>query len=153
MIKIEIEINKKSVIEICTNFLKQFITFLYKWLTTEGEALGYILGHIHFMMFVLLILGILISHTLYPNVWLQLFIFCLIFIIWLQHVFLKVCVSIVAEKDLTNSHSPFHELLETLFGVSIHDFTNYFIVAETTALCCLGLELISRCSIYLKHHL
>ena len=64
--------------------------------------------------------------------------------VWLQHIFLKVCVSIIAEKDLTKNTSPFHEILETLFGISTEDFTNYFIVAETVALVFLGLEIFSR---------
>ena len=64
--------------------------------------------------------------------------------VWLQHIFLKVCVSIIAEKDLTKNTSPFHEILETLFGISTDDFTNHFIVAETVALVFLGLEIFSR---------
>ena len=151
MVKISIELdtwsfNKETIILSSTDFLKSAIRYIYKWLTTDGEALGYILGHIHFMLFILLILCVLISHTLYPNFWFQLLIFCIIFIIWLQHIFLKVCVSIVAEKELTNNKSPFHELLETMFGISTDDFINYFIVAETFSLGFLGLELIARIS-------
>jgi len=150
MLKIEIEIEKDSFIQSSVEFLKHIIQFLYKWLTTDGEALGYILGYIHFMLFVLLLLGILISHTIYTNIWLQFTIVCVIFAIWLQHIFLKVCVSIVAEKEFTNSISPFHELLETVFQISTNDFTNYFIVAETVALWCLFLELVCRYCIYLN---
>jgi len=143
MLRILIEIDKNSVINSSTQFIKKWIQFLYKWLTTEGEALGYILGFIHFMLFILLLLGVIISHTIYPAFWLQLLIFSVIFIVWLQHIFLKVCVSIVAEKEFTNNISPFHELLETVFNISTNDFTNYFIVAETVGLGCLGLELVS----------
>jgi len=150
MLKIEIEIEKDSFIQSSVEFLKHIIQFLYKWLTTDGEALGYILGYIHFMLFVLLLLGILISHTIYTNIWLQFTIVCVICVIWLQHIFLKVCVSIVAEKEFTNSISPFHELLETVFQISTNDFTNYFIVAETVALWCLFLELVCRYCIYLN---
>jgi hypothetical protein len=147
---LKIEIDKHVWIDGSATFLKQIIQFCYKWLTTEGEALGYILGYIHFMLFVLLLIGIVVSHTIYPNIWLQFTIFCIILVVWLQHIFLKVCVSIVAEKDFTNSISPFHELLETVFQISTNDFTNYFIVAETVALWCLFLELVCRYCIYLN---
>ena len=150
MLTIQIEWNKDSIVESSTHLIKNTIRFLYKWLTSEGEALGYILGHIHFTLFVCLLLLVVVSHTIYPNVWLQFFVVCIIFLIWLQHVFLKVCISIIAEKDFTNHISPFHHILETVFGVSIHDFTNYFIVAETVALLCFSLELISRCIIQIQ---
>ena len=144
MLRILIELDKDTIILSSVTFLKKTIQFSYKWLTTDGEALGYILGHIHFMLFILLLICVILSHTLYPNFWFQLILFCVITIVWLQHIFLKVCVSVVAEKDLTQNTSPFHQLLETMFGVSTDDFTSYFIVAETTGLACLALELISK---------
>jgi hypothetical protein len=147
--KIQIEIDKDSIIQTSVDYLKRAITFCYKWLTNEGEALGYILGHIHFMLFSMLVTLVILSHTVYPNFWLQLALFCVIFIVWAQHIFLKVCVSIVAEQELTQKRSPFHELLENVFQISTDDFINYFVVTETTALGCLGLELISRVCIYL----
>lgn len=147
--KIEIQIDKESIIHSSVENLKNTIRFLYKWLTNEGEALGYILGYIHFMLFMFLMVSIIISHTIYPNFWLQLAIVIIIFFIWLQHIILKVCVSVVAEKDFTNNTSPFHDLFEHMFHISTNDFTNYFIVAETVALCCFSLGLISRVSLYL----
>jgi predicted nucleic acid-binding OB-fold protein len=138
---------KESIIQSTTHSIKQTITFLYKWLTTEGEALGYILGHIHFTLFLLLLLCIIIAHTIYPEFWFQTCIFLVLLAIWLQHVILKVCVSTVAENDLTNKQaSPFHELVEMMFHISTDDFINYFIVAETVALCCFALELIAQIS-------
>jgi hypothetical protein len=147
--KIAIEIDKESIIHSCSEYLKNTIKFLYKWLTNEGEALGYILGYIHFMLFMLLMVSILISHTIYPNFWFKLVILITIVLVWLQHIFLRVCVSIVAEKDLTNSTSPFHDLLENVFHISTTDFTNYFIVAETIAILCFTLEIICRMSLHL----
>jgi len=147
--KIEIKIDKESIIHSSTEHVKGAIRFLYKWLTTEGEALGYILGHIHFMTLILLVLCVIISHTIYPNFWLQLVIVIILFLIWLQHIFLKVCVWVVAEKEFTNNTSPFHDLVENVFHIPTDDFTNYFIVTETVALACLILGLISRVSLYL----
>jgi hypothetical protein len=148
--KIEIELTKESIIDSGSEYLKQTIRFLYKWLTTDGEALGYILGHIHFMLFVCLLFLVIISHTLYPSFWLQLGVFMIILMIWIQHIFLKVCISTVAEKDLTNNSAPFHELVETILNISTDDFINHLIVAETVALGCFALELVSRMSVFLN---
>ena len=142
---------KESIIQSSAESIKKTIKFLYMWLTTEGEALGYILGHIHFTLFLLLLICVVIAHTIYPKFWFQAAVFVVIFLIWIQHVVLKVCVSTVAEKDLTNKEaSPFHELVETVFHISTDDFINYFIVAETVALCCFALELIAHCSIHIS---
>jgi hypothetical protein len=126
------------------------IRFVYRWLTREGEVLGYILGTLHFMISIMIIMLIIISHTIYPSFWLQFFIFAIMCIIWIQHVFLKVCISIVAEQDLTKNVSPFYKLVYDIFGISTNDFTNLVVVAETILIGCLGLELISRCSMYLQ---
>lgn len=150
---IKIQFYTDSLTELFSSYLKHIITFLYKWLTTEGEALGYILGHIHFILFIFLIICVIVSHTIYPRFWLQFVIFCAIFIIWLQHIILKVCISSVAEKELTKNLSPFHEFVEIVFGISANDFNNNLIVGETIGLICLGLELVGRVSIYLHKHI
>ena len=147
--KIIIDFDKTILIENLERYLRSLIIFAYKWLTTEAEALGYILGSLHFMISIFLFLLVIVSHTFYPAFWLQCAVFLLLFIIWIQHVFLKVCISILAEKNLTNNISPFHKLVEDLFGISSHEFGNYLVTAETVALGCFGLELLSRMSIYL----
>jgi len=149
MFRIEIQIDKNSIIDSAVQFLNTAVQFLYKWLTTEGEALGYILGYLHFMGFILLIIGICVSHTIYPSFWLQLIVFCILFLVWLQHIVLKVCVSIVAEKHLTKTISPFHELMEFVFKISANDYVNDYVIGETAVVLCLGLELISRYSCFL----
>jgi hypothetical protein len=148
--KIQIDFDKDNVIEKIETQLRFLVTFAYRWLTNEGEVLGYILGAVHFMSFVLLLLLVVASHTIYTNFWFQLSVFICIFLIWVQHIFLKVCVLVVAEKNFTKNISPFHILLEDVFQISSTDFSNYFVVAETVALCCFGLELISRCSVYTR---
>ena len=147
--KITIVFDKNTVVEKLESYLRSLTIFAYKWLTNEAEALGYILGSIHFMTSIFLFLLVIVSHTLYPAFWLQGVVFILLSVIWMQHVFLKVCISIVAEKKFTNNISPFHKLVEDVFGLSSHEFGNYLVTAETIALGCFGLELISRMSIYL----
>jgi hypothetical protein len=151
--KIQIELDKDNLIEKLEQKLRFCITFAYRWLTNEGEALGYILGSLHFMLFVFLVLLVIACHTVYTNFWFQFSVFICIFLIWIQHIFLKVCISIVAEKNFTNSTSPFHRLLEDVLNISPANFGNYFVVAETAALGSFGLELISRTSTYIQCYL
>ena len=148
--KIEIDFDRETYIQASADFLKLLVTFSYRWLTNEGEALGYILGSLHFTLFVFVWLLVIVSHTLYPSFWLQFSIFILIFLIWIQHVVLKVCVSTVAEQNFTNGVSPYHAIFEKVFQVSASDFIDNYVVAETTALGFLGLSLISRVSVYMR---
>ena len=148
--KIEIEFDKEAYIRSSAVFLKQLIAFLYKWITVEGEGLGYIMASIHFILFSSASTMVVVSQIVYPNFWLQLTMFCVMFAIWVQHFFLKVCVSIVAEQELIKAPSPFYKLVEDIFHVSTSDFVNYYIVAETTAIGCMALGLISRVSIYMR---
>ena len=151
--KVIIETDKNYIVEKLETFLRQFIIFSYKWLTAEGEILGYILGVLHFMISVTIFILLIVSHTIYPALWLQALVFVLLLIIWIQHVVLKVCVSVVAEKNLTMNESPFHTILEDMFNVDVSTFSNYLMTAETVAIGCLGLELLSRSSIYIQRHL
>jgi hypothetical protein len=151
--KIQIDFDKDNLVEKLETHLRFLVTFAYRWLTNEGEVLGYILGSLHFMLFILLVLLVIACHTIYTNFWFQLSVFMCIFLIWVQHIFLKVCVSVIAEKNLTKNISPFHILLEDVFQISSTDFSNYFVVAETVALGCFGLELISRCSSHIHKYI
>ena len=138
-----------SVVEKLENYTRNTISFLYSWLTTDGEVLGYILGVVHFVVSMTIIAMVLVSHTLYPAFWFQLGVFVCLFIIWLQHIFLKVCISIVAEQKLTNHEPPFLKIIRDILGINPDEFTTYFVIAESMAVGCLGLGLISRMSVYL----
>jgi hypothetical protein len=89
------------------------------------------------------------SHTLYPVFWLQLLVFFFLFITWLQHLFLQVCILFLAEKTLTNNEPPFYTIVREVLGINIEDFIKYFFIAETSVVGCLGLELISKISVYI----
>jgi hypothetical protein len=151
--KIQIDFDKDTLIQHLETQLRGMVRFAFRWLTNEGEVLGYILGSLHFMLFILLVLLVIACHTIYTNFWFQLSVFMCIFIIWIQHIFLKVCISVVAEKNLTQNISPFHTLVEDLLHISSNDFGNYFVTAETVALCCFALELISRCSSHIQKYI
>jgi hypothetical protein len=132
-------------------YLKQRIIFLlkilYSWMTNELEPLGYILGVIHIAVCVTIILMVIVSHTLYPAFWLQCVMFVIVFIIWLQHIFLKICVVFAAEYVLTKSESPLYTLINFFTSLEPQDWTIHFMVAETMAVCMLGLSLIGRFSL------
>jgi hypothetical protein len=145
--RIVIDFDKNYFIEKIEKQIRNLVTFFYKWLTDDKEVLGYILGTLHFMIGGTIFFLLIISHTIYSFFWLKFLAFLLLGIVWLQHVFLKVCVLIVAEQNLTkNPATFFHKLVEDMFGISENEFGNYLMISETVALICFGLELISEIS-------
>ena len=139
------------VVEKLENYTINTISFLYGWISTDGEVLGYILGVIHFVTSTMILMMVVISHTLYPSFWLQLCAFICVFIIWIQHIFLKVCIYIVAERRLTNHEPPFFKIIRDVLGINTDEFISYIVTAETVAVGCLGLEIISKISLYTYH--
>lgn len=146
MMKIIVQINKNDIIDYLQNTLTKLISFAYQWITTDGQILGYILGFLHFITTIFIFILLIVSHTIYPALWLQVVVFVLLLAIWIQHVVLKVCISVVAEKILTTNESPFHRLIHELFGVTPGTFSNYLVTTETVAIGCFALELIANIS-------
>lgn len=152
--KLVIDIDRDAIIKHISFFVYNLIRFSYRWLTTDGEVLGYILATIHIILSIIIFIGILVSHTIYPVFWFQCFVFFWLFLIWIQHIFLKVCVVIVAEKELTTNVSPYYEimggLLDKVFNIELTDFINYLLVSETVAVACFGLEIVSNISLHIQ---
>ena len=139
-------------IESLKNGLIKFIKTIYSWISKDDEFLGHVLASSHFIISATFYLLIVACHVIYPNLYFQIFVFTCIFIIWLQHVFLKVCISIVAEKELTKVYAPSIPLFEIFlkyFHLTVDDFTNYFLTAETVCVGMFGLEIMSRVGILL----
>ena len=147
----------KLVVEFNSGNLLKKIFFtgytFYSWFFTKGEILGYILAVFHFVISAGLVTLIIISHTIYPSVWLKLFIFVCLFLIWLQHVVLDICIVTVWEKQLTTGEiTPFHRIVKdilSIFNLTLADYDSYLIITESVAVGCFGLELISHLSEYL----
>ncbi len=153
--KIVIDFDRKAVIQFFQKYIVQSIRFLYNWLTTDGEVLGYILAIFHFMISVSVFSMVIFSHTIYPSFYFQLLTFIVLFVIWLQHIFLRVCVYVVAEKELTQTVSPYSEMLKELlktYNIKSDQFITYFILTETVGVGCFALELISRTSVYVQRY-
>jgi hypothetical protein len=138
-----------EAVEKAERYLRKIVTFLYSWLTTDGEVLGYILGVCHFVISMTISVMVLVAHTVYPVLWFQILVFILLLLIWVQHVFFKVCISIVAEQKLTNKEPPFFQIIRDILHIQPTEFINYFLVAETVWVGCFGLELLSKLSVFL----
>ena len=153
--KFTIELNREKIINVLELYIRNLIRILYQWLTNDGEVLGYILAVSHFIISIFLSIVLIVSHTIYPSLWLQFVVWLGITLIWLQHVFLKVCVSIVAEQRLTNNTAPFYEIIQIIcdfFNISSEGFVDNILVAETVAMICFGLALIGRLSVYFHEY-
>ena len=139
-------------IESLKNGLIKFIKTIYGWISKDDEFLGHVLASSHFIISATFYLLIIACHIIYPSLYFQIFVFICIVIIWLQHVFLKVCISIVAEKELTKVYAPSIPLFEVFlkyFNLTFENFTNYFLTAETVCVIMFGLEIMSRLGILL----
>ena len=141
-----------DTVEKAEKYLRDFVTFLYSWLTTDGEVLGYIFGVCHFVISMTIFAMVLVSHTLYPVIWFQVLVFVLLLIIWIQHLFFKVCISIVAEQKLTNKEPPFFQIIRDILHIQPTEFINYFLVAETVWVGCFSLELMAKLSVFLYEY-
>jgi hypothetical protein len=141
-----------DVVEKSERYLRELVTFLYSWLSTDGEVLGYILGVWHFVVCITIFVTIIVSHTVYPVWWLQVFSFVCLLLIWLQHVFLQVCIVFIAERKLTNKEPPFYEIIRNIFHINPEQFTLHFVIAESIAVGCFGLELMAKLSVFLYEY-
>lgn len=134
-------------IESLKNGMIKFIRSVYGWISKDDEFLGHVLASSHFIISATFYILIVACHIIYPSLYFQLFVFGCIVVIWLQHVFLKVCVSVVAEKELTKVYAPSVPLFEIFlkyFNLTFEDFTSYFLTAETVCVAMFGLEIMSR---------
>lgn len=147
--KLTLEINSGYILQKVTSL----ITIFLSWFLVKGEILGYILAVFHFIISAGLVTLLVISHTIYPSVWLKLFVFVCLFLIWLQHIALDICIVSVWEKQLTTGGiTPFHRIVQdvlSMFNLTLADYDTYLIITEGVAVGCFGLELISHLSEYL----
>jgi len=148
--QITLNVSENYIIKYSEKILIYSITLLYGWIVNANTVLlGHILGVYHVMIAMAIAILIFLSHTFYPSFWIQLICIICLIIIWLQHIFLKVCVVTMAENKLTNGDkSPFfYGIINDLFGISEDTFINNIIIIETVAILCLGLSITSRVSV------
>ena len=151
--KIVIDLNRDEIIKyITTNFLR-LVKFMYSWLTTDGEVIGCIIGVFHIIISVGLAILVIISHTVYPSTYLQIFVFISLFLILVQHITLKVCIFTLAEESLRNSDTIFHKTVDDLmkfFGITLDSLLTNLVIIEIIAVSCFGLELLAKFSTHVQ---
>jgi hypothetical protein len=147
--KLTLEINSGYMVQKLTSL----ITIFLSWFLVKGEILGYILAVFHFIISAGLVTLVVISHTIYPSVWLKVFVFVCLLLIWIQHVALDICIVTVWEKQLTTGGiTPFHRIVRdilSMFNLTLADYDTYLIITEGVAVGCFGLELVSHLSEYI----
>jgi len=147
--------NREEVIELLSSKLKKLIIFLYSWISSDSEVLGYILGVAHFITAILIVIVLFVSHTIYPALWLQGVVLFGLILIWLQHLFLKVCISTIAEEEFTKGGSPYFKLVEDLisfFNIKLAAYLNNILLIETIAVACFSLSFIGRISVLIHNY-
>jgi hypothetical protein len=138
-----------SVVEKLENYTRNIISFLYSWLTTDGEVLGYILGVLHVVIGTTIPIMVVISNSIYPAFWFQCLAFGIVLLVWLQHVFLRVCIIVVAEKNLTKGGSPYFRIFKDTTGIDGEVIVDYLVVFETGALVGLAMGLLRQMSVFI----
>lgn len=74
------------------------------------------------------------------------------FAIWIQHIFLQVCVVFIAEVNLTNNEPPFFTIIRDITSLNLNDYIIHFLVAETIGVGCFFLEILGKISIYIHEY-
>lgn len=138
---------KEEVIRFLKEWMIHGVTFLYKWLTTDAEILGYILAVLHVLISFTLMLCTCLAHTVYPTWEFKLGCYICMVLVWLQHIFLNVCIFTVAELSLTRIIPPSNiylsHVFSTLMGTSLSEAMTRLIMGETITVSCFTLELLS----------
>jgi len=135
---------ESSILDKIEKYVRDVTRFLYSWISTDGEVLGYILGVIHFVVGVTISIMVIVSHTIYPAFWLKCIVFLILFAIWLQHIVFKVCIVIIAEQKLTKGDPPYFKIFKDMTGIDGSNLVTHLVVFETGALIAFSLELVSE---------
>jgi hypothetical protein len=138
---------KEQVIRILKEWMISAVTFMYKWLTTDAEILGYILAVLHILITTTIMVCLVLSHSIYPTWQFKLGTYVFMVGTWLQHIFLNVCIFTVAELSLTQLIPPSNIYLSyfysKLLGTSLSEAMTVLVTGETIAVSCFTLELLS----------
>lgn len=151
--RITVDLDRGQIIEYITNNFLRLVKFAYSWFTTDGEVIGCIIGVFHIIIGIGLAILVIISHTVYPSTYLQIFVFVMLVIILVQHITLKVCIFTLAEETLTNTGTIFHKTVSDLMnflGITLDNLLTNLVIIEIIAVSCFALELIAKFSTYIQ---
>jgi hypothetical protein len=150
-----ITIDKNSVQKSLETFFIGLVHRTYSWLSTDGEVLGYIIGVYHVLCATSIPILAIISHTIYPSVWLKLYVFINLLCVFSQHIFLNICILIPLEEKLTKQKTIFYPVIKTFLdplNITLQQFLTYLVIAEGFTTLCFGLELLSNVSSFVFNH-
>jgi hypothetical protein len=137
---------KEKIILYLKDTMISSIKFMYKWLTNDAEILGFILAVLHILVSISLLLCSFLAHTVYPIWQFKLGTFFFMVLVWLQHIFLNVCIFTVAELSLSlipPSNQYLAYFYSFFLGTNVSEALTRLVMAETIGIACFGLELIS----------
>ena len=142
---------KRSIVD----FLERTSRFIYGWIADNDDLLGTIILVVHTFLAITLLVLVVVSHTIYPMFWFQFFIFCLMFLVWLQHLILKTCVLTSLERRLISGDITSMDAILNMFGIPITRETRsgVTLIVSTIITGLLGLELVARSAMFLRSKL
>ena len=133
--------------------LEKFMRYFYGWLAENDETLGRIVYVLHIFVFNMILVLIIVSHTIYPVFWFQVFVFLIVFLVWTQHVILRTCICTSLERKLIGKSAPISVdiILETLkIPVSTESRMGVTLLISSLTVFFLGFEILSRISMNLR---
>ena len=79
-------------------------------------------------------------------------IFCIVLVVWLQHIFLQNCFATMIENKLLQTSDEGIDIILKLFGIPLMKETRmgFTLITGTIIVGLLGLELIARSSMFLR---
>lgn len=151
--KVVLNTKDNFIIKTLEKAIRDTVTLFYGWIFNENtEILGYVLGVLHITLGITLFILILVCHTVYPVFWAKCVIFFIFLIIWLQHIFLQVCVMTVAERILVQDSAPFNKFIKSLLRLDTKECMKILMIIETVTVIMLGLEITNTLSLYLFNY-
>lgn len=145
-----------TVKQVIIDGLETALRWGYTWITDNDETLGKILSTLHILVLLVIFVLILVSHLIYPVLWLQVLIFGVVFLIWLQHILLRACVCSSLERRLMGDEAPLAiDIVLNVLGIPVSKQTRMGVtlLLSSTAVGFLGIELIARGVMYLRNEL
>jgi hypothetical protein len=113
---------------------------------TDNVKKGRILRFIHYILSYGLVLLVIISHTIYPALWLQTCVLWVCFLAWVQHVLTHGCVISKVEQKLIGDGDSLIDSILDIFHIEANEYSKRGILTliSTVSVGLLSLEWVSR---------
>lgn len=141
--------------QVIIDYLEIGLRLGYRWITDNDAVLGKILYTLHLLALLVIIIMVFVSHVIYPVIWLQILVFIVVLIIWLQHILLHSCVCSSLERKLMGGDDrlAIDNLLELLrIPITKQSRMGVTFLVSSLAVLFLGLELTARGVMYVRQY-